>query len=273
MDRDERAHPDVGPAFLLAFGTSTEWCGVALQWRDPSGRLRCDALAEKAGQAHSRLALEMARVLLGEAGQELSAVQAIAFDAGPGSFTGLRIGCGIAQGLGFALGRPVIPVASLEALALQADCPTVLVALDARMGEVYCAAYRVDRGGAKALGPLRVLAPGEAARELLAQLGAGGGAVAIGDAFARHEPLARAMRGRGIAVRGDAFPRADAIAAAGWRRLAFGDVVDAAQAAPLYVRDKVALDVDEQRRLRAQRAALAAALASGEPVQATAGRG
>ena len=274
MDPDDHAHPIAGPTCLLAFGTSTDWCCVGLLWRDAVGRLRCDALAERAGQEHSRRVLAMAGALLRGAGLELSAVEAIAFDAGPGSFTGLRIGCGIAQGLAFALGRPVVPVASLEALALQADAETALVALDARMGEVYCAAYRVDRGGATALGPLRVLAPEEAASQLLAHLPGREvhGVVAIGNAFARQERLGSAVADRGVAIRNDPCPRADAIAAAGWRRLARGDVVDAARAAPLYVRDKVALDVDEQRRARAQRAAAPVA-ADGGASAASAGRG
>lgn len=237
--------------------------------------MRSDALAERAGQEHSRRALAMAEALLRGAGLKLSAIDAIAFDAGPGSFTGLRIGCGIAQGLAFALGRPVVPVASLEAFALQADARIALVALDARMGEVYCAAYRLDRVDAVALGPLKVLAPEDAARHLLAQLPgpAGPDVVAIGNAFSTYQELGRAMTGQGVAIRNDPCPRADAIAAAGWRRLALGEVLEAAQAAPLYVRDKVALDVDEQRRARARRDGAREALAADAALQASASRG
>jgi len=259
-------------ACLLAFGTSTQWCCAALQWRDANGRLRCDALAEHAGQEHSRRALSMAEALLRGAGLRLEQVQAIAFDAGPGSFTGLRIGCGVAQGLAFALGRPVIPVASLEALAIQASAATALVAVDARMDEVYCAVYRVEATAATALGPLRALAPLAAAETLLAQVDDRARTVAIGDGFARYESLAHAIRGHVLAIRGDGFPRADAIAAIGWHRLARGEALPASQAAPLYVRDKVALDVDEQRRLRAERAG-AAAQASGAAAVPSAGHG
>lgn len=236
---------------VLAFGTSTAWCGVGLQWRDGAGRLRCDALLERAGQEHSRRALAMAGELLAAGGLSLAEVDAIAFDAGPGSFTGLRIGCGIAQGLGFALARPVVPVVSLEALAQQCDAATALVALDARMGEVYCGAYALRGGTVAALGPVQVLPPAQAARALLERVAQSAAVVAVGDGYARHPALAQAMAGRGIAVRADPCARGDAIAAIGWLRLIEGRTLPAEQAAPIYVRDKVALDVDEQRRLRA----------------------
>lgn len=247
------------PRCVLAFGTSTEWCGVGVQWRDLTGRLRCDALLERAGQEHSRRALAMAGELLVAGGLTLAEVDAIAFDAGPGSFTGLRIGCGIAQGLGFALARPVVPVVSLEALALQCDAPTALVALDARMGEVYCGAYALRGATATALGPLQVLPPAQAARALLERVVQPGTAAAVGDAWARHPALAQAIAGHGIPVRADPCARGDAIAAIGWLRLIEGRTLPAEQAAPIYVRDKVALDVDEQRRLRTLRATSAPA--------------
>jgi tRNA threonylcarbamoyladenosine biosynthesis protein TsaB len=274
---------------VLALGTSTEWCTVALRYRDRAGRPRTDALGERAGNEHSVRVLAMADALLSAAGRSVSEVDAIAFDAGPGSFTGLRIGCGVAQGLGFALERPLVPVASLEALGYLAIGPDkvdalampgpfetpvpgqgaelALVAVDARMGEVYCAAYRMDGGEVVALGPIRAMAPQEALGAMLREAGErwdGGGVdsaaaapsvIAVGNAYARYEALSDAARERGIAMRGDAYPRGDAIAAIGWHRLAAGGSVRASAAAPIYVRDKVALDVDEQLRLRVSREA------------------
>jgi tRNA threonylcarbamoyladenosine biosynthesis protein TsaB len=250
---------------VLAIGTSTDWCSVAIQYRD-GGRPRADALCEQAGHEHSRRVLAMADSLLGAAGLSLADVDAIAFDAGPGSFTGLRIGCGVAQGLGFAIGRPLVPVASLEALAYQslgadgvarrsagAGGAVALAALDARMGEVYCAAYRLRPGGVAPLGPIRVLAPLVALDMLRDQAGDAPVLIAVGNAYARHEALRDAASARGIPISADPCPRADAIAAIGANRLASGDTVQACDAAPIYVRDKVALDVDEQTRLRAQR--------------------
>lgn len=255
---------------MLALSTSTEWCSVALRIRDHAG-VRSAFLGERAGQDHSRLTLVMARQLLRDAGLGFAALDAIAFDAGPGTFTGLRIGCGIAQGLGFALDRPLVAVSSLEALARQSGAALALTACDARMNEVYCCAYRVRQGDPQPLDPIRVLPPSAALGHLLAWLdqvadtgtGAGadpaeagaGPAVAIGDAFRRHPALAEALLARGVRVIDDAWPRADAVADVAALRLAQGRATPAAEAAPLYVRDKVALDVGEQQRLREARAA------------------
>jgi tRNA threonylcarbamoyladenosine biosynthesis protein TsaB len=221
--------------------------------------VRTAFLGERAGQEHSRIALVMARRLLGEAGLGFQDLDAIAFDAGPGTFTGLRIGCGIAQGLGFALGCPLVAVSSLEMLARQAEAPLVLAAIDARMQEVYCSAYRIDGGDPMPLDALRVLSPSAALGHLLASLDgaaeAGRDAVAIGDAFARHPEMSRALAARGVRRVDDAWPRADALAEVAALRFERGAAVPASEAAPLYVRDKVALDVAEQQRLREARAA------------------
>src|SRR5208282_3173837 len=123
---------------ILALDASTDVCAVALgdgvSW---TGR------AESAGQRHSELLLPMVRELLSEARLELADLHGIAFGAGPGSFTGLRIACGVAQGLALGANLPVIGVATLEAMAESArsrrGCARVIAALDARMHEVYFA--------------------------------------------------------------------------------------------------------------------------------------
>lgn len=246
------------PRCLLALSTSTDWCSVALRIDAPGGA-RTAFVAERAGHGHSRILLVMARRLLDEAGLRFADLDAIAFDAGPGSFTGLRIGCGVAQGLGFALDRPLVAVSSLEALARQAEAPLALAAMDARMQEVYCSVFELTDGEPVPLVASRVLAPAAALDYLLGALGRAGGpgkaAVAIGDAYARHPQMAQALAARGLRVLDDAWPRADALAEVAAWRFARGGAVPASQAAPLYVRDKVALDVDEQQRLRAARAA------------------
>lgn len=244
------------PRRLLALSTSTEWCSVALRL-DQGHEIRRSFAGERAGLEHSRLALVMARRLLDEAGLAFPDLDAIAFDAGPGTFTGLRIGCGIAQGLGFALGLPLVAVSSLEALAVQAEAPLVAVAIDARMQEVYCCVYRLRAGQPEPLDELRVMAPTVALGHLLAGVERGDPAttVAIGDAFRRYPSLADAVAARGVRVLDDAWPRADAVAELAAGRFARGLAMPAEAAAPLYVRDKVALDVAEQQRLREARAA------------------
>src|SRR6266481_6942047 len=119
--------------------TSTEWCSVAL-WAD--GEIA--ALERRAGMRHSELALPMLERLLAAAGIGAGQLDAIAFGAGPGSFTGLRIACGLAQGLAFARDLPVIGISAFEAIAQEAapgsGAARIVACIDARMREVYYAA-------------------------------------------------------------------------------------------------------------------------------------
>src|SRR6185295_8182176 len=120
---------------FVALETSTEWCSVAL-WRD--GEIA--GLERRAGNRHSELALPMLENLLKKTNLTVAQLDAIAFGAGPGSFTGLRIACGIAQGLAFARGLPVLGVSTLEAMAEESGGTRVVACLDARMREVYYSA-------------------------------------------------------------------------------------------------------------------------------------
>ncbi|CAG0985689.1 partial tRNA threonylcarbamoyladenosine biosynthesis protein TsaB, partial [Gammaproteobacteria bacterium] len=135
---------------ILALDTSTEFLSLAL-WQDGGVAVR-EMLA---GQKHSELVLPLVRELLDEAGLQRADLDGIAFGMGPGSFTGLRIGCGVAQGLAYGANLPVVGVCTLEALAQQAGADRVIACLDARMNEVYHAAY--ERAGD---GWREVLAPG-----------------------------------------------------------------------------------------------------------------
>ncbi|MDO6571934.1 tRNA (adenosine(37)-N6)-threonylcarbamoyltransferase complex dimerization subunit type 1 TsaB [Gilvimarinus sp. 2_MG-2023] len=129
---------------ILALDTSSEACSVALML--PTGE--CVETFEMAAKSHTKRVLPMVHAMLTEHGVALSDLDAIAFSAGPGSFTGIRIGMGIVQGLAFASNIPVIPVCTLQAQALTtceaAPEQSVLSALDARMGEVYYAVFQFD---------------------------------------------------------------------------------------------------------------------------------
>jgi tRNA threonylcarbamoyladenosine biosynthesis protein TsaB len=245
---------------LLAVDTTAGCCSVALL-RD--GRL-CARSAD-AGQgtpsssppAHSRLLLPMIDALLADAGTPLSALDAIAFGAGPGSFTGLRIACGVAQGLGLAIDRPLIAVDSLSSIAWASGQPQVIACLDARMGEVYCAAYQIRRTQVGPLLPdvpdasIEVLSPPRVCAPDAVPMLPGAGWAGCGNGFAAHGAVLRQRLPALDVIDASVMPDARAVAALGAIAFRAGAAVDAALAAPLYVRDKVALDSGEQAALRA----------------------
>ena len=246
--------PEAGKSLrILALGTSTEWCSVALLIRDAGG-LALPTLSERTGPAQSRRLLPMAETLLRDAGLQMRDLDAIAFDAGPGSFTGLRIGCGVAQGLGFALSLPLFPVVSLEALAVQSGAANAFVAIDARMNEVYCASYAIGGGLPQLLTAIQALPVAVAGERIRDWQPSAMSAVAIGDALERHPVLVTDCAAADLACIHAPFAEAGAIARIAALRFDAGLGVAARDAAPVYVRDKVALDVDEQRRLRESRA-------------------
>lgn len=130
---------------ILALDTSTDACSVAL-WID--GEVREDFRVVP--RQHTQLLLPMAEALLAEAGLSVAGLDAIAFGRGPGSFTGIRIATGAAQGLAFAADLPVLPISTLAAMALQQGRAQgrdrIVVALDARMDEIYWGAYQLVCG-------------------------------------------------------------------------------------------------------------------------------
>ena len=200
-----------------------------------------EALAEN---RHSEMLVPMIRRVLDRARLAPTQMDAFGFGQGPGSFTGIRIACGIVQGLAFAARRPVIPVPSLAALAEQSNEGRVIVALDARMGEAYLAAYARNGGEWD-----EVIAPRLADAASLPPL-PGRRWAATGSGFDRHAWLRDAYRDSvEMRFEGD-LPRAGAVARIAARRFARGGGVAAAQAAPLYLRDKVALTAEERRKAK-----------------------
>jgi tRNA threonylcarbamoyladenosine biosynthesis protein TsaB len=215
---------------LLGIETSTEQCSAAL-WDD--GRVL--ARSVHAPREHTARVLPMIAEVLAEGGLAPSALDAIAFGRGPGSFTGLRIAAGIAQGLALGLDRPVVPVSSLAALAHSVDAPRVIAALDARLGEVYVGLYARAAGGLMALrGEERLCAPGDVPvpRER--------GWTGAGSAFAAHHDALAAHLGATLTHTEPArHPQAGALVVLAAAALARGEAVDAAQALPVYLRERV----------------------------------
>jgi tRNA threonylcarbamoyladenosine biosynthesis protein TsaB len=215
---------------FAALETSTEWCSVAL-WRD--GEIA--GVERRAVNRHSELALPMLEGLLARFRLAPVELDAVAFGAGPGSFTGLRIACGLAQGLAFARGIPVLGVSTLEALAEESGARRVVACIDARMSEVYYAALEKQDRGWKEVVPAQCVAP--AAIELPA-----GDWTGAGNAFALYGNMGLSK------VLPDVHPTAFAVARLAAPRLAAGEGVDAALAAPAYVREKVAFTKAELAR-------------------------
>ena len=224
---------------LAAIESSTHHLSVALSC---AGELRQrSAVVVNGGSA---MLLPWLQELLAEAGIGLAALDALAFGAGPGGFTGLRLACGLVQGLALGLDLPVLGVCGLEAMALQAGSGKVVAALDARMGEIYYACYAVAGDAVEILA-----APVCASPQQLSPP-PGSGWIGCGDAFSAYPQLWRdELAGR----REDLLPTAAAVVRLAAPRLQRGEGVDAALAAPLYVRDKVALTTAERLARGGQR--------------------
>jgi tRNA threonylcarbamoyladenosine biosynthesis protein TsaB len=224
---------------LLAFDTSTDWltvaCGADDAWV---------VKGEPAGQAHSERLLPLIDEVLAEASWSLRSLDGIAFGAGPGSFTGVRIACGVAQGLAFGAGLPLMPVPTLEALAQaawrQRAAERVVTCFDARMREVYVAAYVREAGRFRELLAPAVLKPANVALPD----GGGAGWLGVGGGFAAYPEL-QAQLGLD-AIDAAAMPDARAIGELAQPRLVAGESVGAADALPLYVRHRVALTSAER---------------------------
>jgi len=214
---------------FAAFETSTEWCSVAL-WSD--GEIA--GVEQRVGHAHSELVLPMLDQLLAGAGLSVAQLDAAAFGAGPGSFTGLRIACGVAQGLAFAGGLPVIGVSTLEAMAEESGHARVVACLDARMREVYYSAIEKTAPGWREVIPAQCVAPAAV------RLPPGEGWVGCGNGFAAYGSLGLSN------VMPDIHPSAVAVARLAAPLFAAGEGLDAALAAPLYIRDKVAFTIEER---------------------------
>ncbi|MFC4421983.1 tRNA (adenosine(37)-N6)-threonylcarbamoyltransferase complex dimerization subunit type 1 TsaB [Cupriavidus pampae] len=255
-------------SWILAVETSTEWCSVALGRAAVDGDARCVFRHDHTGPRSSSRVLPAVAEVLAEAGARLADCAAIAFGAGPGSFTGLRTACGVAQGLAFGAELPVIPVNTLMACAEAVrsgpvPLPTgtaVLVTLDARMDEVYSGTFVWQAGEGGQAGAWRTVGaigvgPAEAVVRPDGDYWIVGGAIAVfGERLAVAAGATRQVP--------DAMPDARALVAIARRALARGETIDAADAMPIYLRDKVAQTIVEREVVAAAKAARLAAEAT-----------
>ena len=203
-------------------------------------------LVEPVGNKHSERVLPMVDAALAKAGLTLDDIDLFAFGAGPGSFTGLRIACGVAQGLAYGKRKQVVPIGNLRALAANAFLRIVqgdllLAAVDARMNEAYCAIYRRD------VRVTEVRVPGLQRPPSLVQLAVEEAVdIVAGNALVAF-PGVWPQDARWIASP-DATSSAASIATLARLDAARGLAVNPEHAAPIYVRDHVALTIEERRK-------------------------
>ncbi|MDH5822210.1 tRNA (adenosine(37)-N6)-threonylcarbamoyltransferase complex dimerization subunit type 1 TsaB [Luteimonas sp. RD2P54] len=230
---------------LLAFETATEACSVAL-WTD-AGLIERHELAPR---RHAELALPWAEALLAEAGLARAQLDAVAVGRGPGAFTGVRLGIGLAQGIALALDLPVLPVSTLAALAMRAPTGAgharVVAAIDARMGEVYVGAFRRQGDALAPLAAERVAPPVavELPDDAPGWFGVGTGFAAAEGVLATR--LAAALR----SVDATALPHAGDVARLAAAEFAAGGGIAPDRLEPAYLRDQVALTLAEQQQAR-----------------------
>ena len=221
---------------LLAFDTATEYCSVALETEE--GIIE---RTEKLGNAHSESLLPWIDDMVKKASLQLKDIEGIIFSAGPGSFTGLRIACGVAQGLAWGIDKKVLPASTLAAMAFRFKdkAPRVAAINDARMNECYAAVYASDDNGFEVIQSEHLIKP-EKVGLWLKQMQAG---FVAGTAIGVYEmdieipseyahPSARDMI--------EWYRATQSVSEKLW--------TDPDKAAPLYIRDHVALTINERQQ-------------------------
>ena len=234
---------------LLAIDTATEACSAALSF---DGKII--ERSELAPRRHAELILPMIESLLTEARLTRHDLQGIAVGRGPGAFTGVRLAISVAQGLALGLDLPVVPVSSLAALAL--DAPdnvayrdnAILAVIDARMGEIYAGAFR--RTGDGLVGAISDESIGPADKWNLPQntLSKDWGWSIVGSGWSSYrEALTTRLPAPPAFADGARYPQARAVLRLATPRFARGEGIAPETALPVYLRDKVALTLEEQR--------------------------
>jgi tRNA threonylcarbamoyladenosine biosynthesis protein TsaB len=244
---------------LLAFDTSTDAMSIAVS-RDDGAAAGVWQLQNEGGAKASIGLIAGVLDLMRQAGMELRELDAICFGCGPGSFTGLRTACAVAQGLAFGAGVPVLPINSLLAVAEEArhsamplaPSAQVTAMLDARMDEIYLASFAFAAGRWSEVQPAMLVKP----EAVVLPVPLAGEALAGGNAFAVYGPRLTGLPE--AAARVAALPQATAMLRLAPQLLAAGKAVSAEHALPTYIRDKVAQTTAERAAIKAAQAAAAA---------------
>lgn len=219
---------------LLAIDASTEACSVAILLGD-----KIYSEFELCPQSHSVVLLPMVDKMLNKVGCQLTDFDALVYGQGPGSFTGVRIGIGVAQGLAFAAELPTIGVSTMQAMAQQAfeqhQQKAVTVAIDARMSEVYCGNYKANDEGIMTLeGDEKVLPPTHFAESL----SAGEKVYGVGTGWQAYQSALAPVCHNADSV-DVLYPNAEFMLAMATAQFKAGNTLPAEQAQPVYVRDTV----------------------------------
>lgn len=217
---------------LLAIDTATEACSAAIL---VNGEIT--SRYQLAPRQHTVLILSMIDELLSVAGMQLKDMDALAFGRGPGAFTGVRIATGVIQGLAFGADLPVIPVSTLAALAQSVASvhSNIISAIDARMGEIYWCLFETEITGlVSAVSEEKVSRPDELLiKENTHYYGAGTG-------WASYPAVLKDLVGNQLTgFDGDCYPNAREIIMLARREFQNGNLLPAAHALPVYVRNKV----------------------------------
>jgi tRNA threonylcarbamoyladenosine biosynthesis protein TsaB len=229
---------------LLAFETATEACSVAVY-------VDGDIIErhEVAPRKHAEYALPWAEALLADAGVKRSQLDAIAISCGPGAFTGVRLAIAIGQGIALALDKPMVAVSTLQVMAMQSPGNRILAAIDARMGEVYVGAFEREGDALIAVSTEIVRAP-----QAVTLPDEAGGWHGVGTGFSAVEGLLQDQLGAQLMnVDAGVLPHAADVARLAVAAYARGEAIAPERVEPAYLRNNVALTLEEQRALRATR--------------------
>jgi len=222
--------------FILALETATSSCSVAMRIDDEIvGR------SEIGSNVHSQVLLSMVESVLLEASIDAQDIDAVAVGQGPGSFTGLRIGVGVGQGLAFGANCPMIGVSSLDALALQAQGNGAVIAgIDARMGEVYWSQYQKNESEVSRVSELQVTPPADVS--VTVRSNDDDTAIRlVGNAWAAYEGEFSLLNKHNLKAQEEVvYPSAEALLVLAEEKYGENDWVAARDFVPIYIRNNVA---------------------------------